>query len=281
MIYLLFNTITHKGQCKKLIDRQHTTPQFYLRYFCPCWVFQLGKNKPRWITTPIDEEVHSKYYGEFDKINTEIENISAPVYSKLIENPLSIEPEGEKFILSVLFANLFLRNPNNIERWRKVRTLLTEQFIEKLGIMSHSNSDASNLLLQLNKEYNNLKTKGGHHFAVDNNFSALLDITECINKMSFFVFEAPKGLYFLTSDNPLLLEGYWEIENTFAQIALCPTHILFMKYCGSPFIQLGKATAKQVEKLNLDIIRNAKQNIYSNKRNHQACKWMRKECEYA
>ena len=239
-------------------------------------------NKPRWITTPKHEEVHSKYYGALDKINTEIENMGAPVYKKLIKSPQSIESNDEQFILAILFANLFLRNQNNVEKWRKVRTLVTEQIIKKLGTISHSNSDASNLLIKWNKECGNLKAKGGHHFAVDNNFSALPDIAECIYKMSFIIFKAPKRHYFLTSDSPLLMEDYWGNEkDTFAQIALCPTHILFMKYSEPCSIQLGKATPKQVKNLNLDIIRNVKQNIYSNTLNPHAYKWMRGEDDYA
>lgn len=77
------------------------------------------------------------------------------------------------------------------------------------------------------------------------------------------------------------MEGYWANEDTLAQIALCPTHILFMKYCETNFIKLYKATPKQVKNLNLEIIGNAKQNIYSKKRNHQVYKWMREEDEYA
>lgn len=129
--------------------------------------------------------MHSKYYGELDKINTEIENIGTPVYKKLIENPQSMESRDEQIILAILFSNLFLRNPKNVEKWRKVRTLATEKTIEQLEITSHYDSNASNLLIQWKRECENIKAKGGHHFAVDNNFSALPDIAQCIYKMSF------------------------------------------------------------------------------------------------
>ena len=259
-----------------MIERQHVIPQFYLNYFCPGWVYQRGQNEPRWIATPSDEAVHSKYYGELDRLNNEIEGKGAPIYRKLVESPQCIEAEDEQFVLALLFANLFLRNPDYIEEWRAVRARATEQIIARLRTMLHPDSDASHLLIQLNREYGHLTAKGGHRLSVGDSFGALLDVAECIHGMSFFIWEAPENHCFLTSERPLLLEGHWAEPTAIAAIALCPTHILIMKHHEPCSISVLTATPEQVGKLNLDTIRNAKHKIYSTFLTPCACKWMKK-----
>ncbi len=260
-----------------MIDRQHTIPQFYLRYFCPCWVYQLGKSKPRQIVTPTHESVHSKYYGKLDEINTTIEDKGAPIYKKLVESMHFVETSEDQFMLALLFANLFLRNPTNVERWRSVRTLVATAIIEKIKILQQLHGTASELLAQLNSEYKKLEAQSGYRYAVADNFGVLLDVAECINQMSFYVFEAPIGSYFLTSDSPMILTGAWANHDTLGQITLRPTRLLVMSNVKLTSIKyLNQATPEQVDKTNIDIIGDARRNIYSVTPNEHAHEWMTK-----
>lgn len=250
-------------------DNQHTVPQLYLRPFFPCWVYRLGEKEPRWVQSTKKEQQHNKYYGSLDELNTYIEGAVAPTYKKFIDNPQSTTTVLEQYYLSIFFANIFLRNPLNIAQWRSIRISMTKKLTGKLESINIGSSAS-----RLRRELEMLQEKGGYHYAVGDNLSIVVDIAECIFHMSLFIHEAPEGICFVTSDNPLILENYWGNNDALAQIPLSPSKILFMKYHETHIIKIGKTTPEQVGLINQDTIKYSKEKIYSKVKYDKAYDWM-------
>jgi hypothetical protein len=283
------------------MTKQHTIPQFYLRPFLsPGWVYQKGESIPKMKRSPKNVAVHPDYYGEdelaektLDDLNSWIESWGAPIFRKLIENPNDIiEPEW--IILSYLFANFAVRMPVAIEGLRAVELKWTHEindFARQTGYTQFKfispelgNESPPTTLDQINDYANRLQAEGGHLVAATETFDLLKDTAECINQMTFLDLEAPPDLFFVTSDRPLAVESSqsrvpvgvgWRNPDAAGMIALHPSRFLLMYYDDKPTYTLKKATADQVELLNLKTINFAYQEIYSCTKSDEADDWMK------
>jgi len=289
--------------------RQHTIPQFYLRQFLsPGWVYPRGKEKPRHHKSPTSIAVHQDYYGRnkaarkpLDELNKYIENKGAPSFTKLFKDIKSIT-DYDWYVLSFVFANIFVRTPAHIEEWRDAVLKGTgaintkaEKMIDRLisaslegsdlsEFRSETNNESSATLKQLNEYAAKLKAIGGHRIAAYDLFSNLPDIAEYIRQMTFIVWEAPNNQFFLTSDRPLVLQSRktgsrahagWAKPDALGTIAVSPSRFLTVFYYKLSGIYLLKATPDQVAGLNLETIKFAKYEIYSSFECSEAYNWMR------
>jgi hypothetical protein len=290
--------------------RQHYIPQFYLRQFLnPGWVYRRGADAPHFAESPADVAVQKDYYGRnkatqkpLDDLNSYIEDNGAPSFKKLIRSPKTCT-QYDWFVLSYLFANLFVRNPAVIEEWRATAlkaaarvNAMAEKMIETLVAASLAGSDLSEFrsepedesatmtLGQFNKHAAKLRAEGGHRVAAPDLFSALVDIAKCIRQMSVVVVEAPPPLFFVTSDTPLTLQsrktgsqvyGGWKNNDALGLIPLCPSRLLLMFYSEPSVIAIQQATPEQVAGLNLETMRFADQEVYSTFEYPEANDWMK------
>lgn len=288
--------------------RQHTIQQFYLRRFLsPGWVYRRGGTRPRHILTPSNVAVHTNYYGKnkaskttLDELNTEMENRSAPSLEKLINNPETFT-STDRVSISFLLANMFVRNPVCIKEWSDAIVAAANE-IDEAARQTHGGQREALLLIGDQSEFNPelydeapiithkelkkhaylLGSKGGHRIAADNNLGALEEIAKCIEQMAFLIFEAPKGLFFVTSDRPLMLQrrngsqggAGWANDNALASIALSPTRFLLMFYTNRSDMVQTAATPEQVAGLNVEVIRFADKEIYSPSKYCEAYDWM-------
>lgn len=128
---------------------------------------------------------------------------------------------------SYLFANFAVRTPALIDEMRTAQLLLTDQLnemaqkmTEKLRKAISEGKDLSTFtqpglgdefptmtLDEVNEYATKLRAKGGHLFTARDIFSILPDIAECIQRMSFLALKAPPGLFFVTSDRPLVFQS--------------------------------------------------------------------------
>jgi len=289
--------------------RQHNIPQFYLRQFLsPGWVYRRGADAPRFVKSPAGVAMQKDYYGRnkaarepLDDLNSYVEDKGAPSFMNLIRSPKTIT-QYDWLVLSYLFANLFVRNPAVIEEWRAAALKATarvnavaEKMTDRLIAASLAGSDLSEFqsepedesatmtLDQFNKHAAKLRAEGGHRIAASDMFVAFPDIAECIQQMSFIVWEAPHNFSFLTSDRSLVLQSRatgsrahvgWKNPDALGSIALCPNHFLTMFYYEPSGIYLAKATPEQVAGLNLETIKFAEQEIYSPFKYPEANDWM-------
>lgn len=289
--------------------RQHTIPQFYLRRFLkPGWVYRRGETRPRRIVTPSNVAVHQDYYGRnkaerkpLDELNQYIESEGSPSYTRLIKDIKSIT-DYDWYVLSFVFANIFVRTPAHIEEWRDVMRKATDDLNAKAKKMidvltaaslegkelsefrSEISDGPSTTLQQWNAHAARVKALGGHRIAVYDLFSALPDIAECIRQMTFIVWEAPSNHFFLTSDRPLVLQSRktgsrahagWAKPDALGTIAVSPSRFLTMFYYKLSGIYLLKATPIQVAGLNLETIKFATNEIYSSFKCPEAHNWMK------
>ena len=224
-----------------------------------------------------------------DELNKYIESEGAPSYTRLITDIKSIT-DYDWYVLSFVFANIFVRTPAHIEEWRDAVLKGTDEINTKAEKMidrlisaslegsdfsefrSETNDEPSTTLKQWNAHAARVKALGGHRIAAYDLFSTLPDIAECIRKMSFKIWEAPNNHFFLTSDRPLVLRSLstgsrvragWENRDALGTIALSPSRFLSMFYYEPSGIYVVKATPEQVAGLNSETIRFAKDEIYS------------------
>lgn len=290
-------------------NRQHAIPRFYLRPFLsPGWVYRHGMGKPLLHKSPTNVAVHQDYYGRnkaerkpLDELNKYIESEGSPSYTRLITDIKSIT-DYDWYVLSFVFANIFVRTPAHIEEWRDALLKATddintkaEKMIDKLISASLDGSDLSEFrsetsgepsttLKQWNAHVAKVKALGGHRIAAYDLFSALPDIAECIRRMTFIVWEAPSNHFFLTSDRPLVLQSRktgsrvragWAKPDALGTIAVSPSRFLTMFYYKLSGIYLLKASPIQVAGLNLETIKFAKNEIYSSFECPEAHHWMK------
>jgi hypothetical protein len=289
--------------------QQHTIPQFYLRRFLnPGWVYRRGETSPRCIRTPSSVAVHRDYYGKsktskttLDELNTAIENRSAPSLDRLINSPKTFTPT-DRVSLSFLLANMFVRNPVRIKEWSNAIVAAVNK-IDETARQTHGRQHEALVLIgdpskfnpksydeapiviheELKKHAQLLVAKGGHRIAAGDNFGTLEEIAKCIEKMAFLIFEAPKGLFFVTSDRPLTLQrrktgsqsgAGWANDDALASIALSPTRFLLMFYTNRFDMVQTAAIPEQVAGLNVEVIRFADKEIYSPSKYCEANDWM-------
>jgi len=199
--------------------RQHTIPYFYLKEFLkPGIVYRRGDKSPRYVKTLKDVAVYSDSYGrssnEFsalDKINSVAETWAAPLLKKLINDPASIT-HSEWVILSYYFANIHVRTPafqdimintfkqmtkqlNKLAKGMKKAHERDEAEGKDLSIFSTPtfNNSPRTSVDERNKWMDKLDREDGKLDNISLFYSLIRDIAECIQKMAFYIFEAPGG----------------------------------------------------------------------------------------
>jgi hypothetical protein len=214
--------------------------------------------------------VHSYYYGRpsdevnaLDKINDVTETLAAPLLKKLINDPASMA-YSEWVILSYYFANIYVRTPtfqdsmistfkemtrqvNKVAENMKKAYEEAEAEGKALSLFSSPSPDDSPRLSvdELNQWTDKLDREDGRLDNISLFYSLVKDIAECIQKMAFYIFEAPGGLFFITTDRPLVLFSFisgspyragWEKKDAVAALSIDPKHLLTMCYRGTPAI---------------------------------------------
>jgi len=199
--------------------RQHTIPYFYLKEFLkPGIVYRRGDKSPRYVKTPKDVAVHSDYYGrssdEFnalDKINSKTETWAAPLLKKLINGPASIT-HSEWVILSYYFANIYVRTPafqdTMINTFKEMTKQLNKMAERMKKAYEKAEAEGKDLSLfrsptfdnspgtsvdEWNKWMDKLDQEDGKLDNISLFYSLIRDIAECIQKMAFYILEAPGG----------------------------------------------------------------------------------------
>jgi hypothetical protein len=190
-------------------QKQHTLPRFYLESFFPGWVYRRGKQAPHFRKKASGVTVKHDYYGKsgtleeaLDKLNSAVENGAAPVYRKMLAEPLSITVH-DWLILSYFFANIFLRTPTSIEEVRfmelQAATKALEMAIEMTKRMETNlqvdkelyhllldvpDSDAPSMTVEeMLSHAEKLAAKNGHRTAALDSYDSLPDIAEFIQNM--------------------------------------------------------------------------------------------------
>ena len=289
--------------------RQHTIPSFYLKKFLdPGVLYRRGAKSPRHVKTPKDVAVHRDYYGRssdrfngLDKINDMTETWAAPLLEKLIDDVASIT-HNEWVILSYYFANIYVRTPafqdtmiNTFKEMTEQLNKMTEgikKAYEKaeaegkdLSLFSTPtfNNSPGTSVDEWNKWIDKLDQEDGKLDNISLFYSLIRDIAECIQKMAFYIFEAPAGLFFITTDRPLVLFSLisgspygagWERKDALAVLALDPKHLLTMCYRGEPAVYHRIPSAEDVHFFNVELMKYAISEVYSKYTYSIALDWM-------
>ncbi len=289
--------------------RQHTIPYFYLKEFLKSGiVYRRGDKSPRYVKTPKGVAVHSDYYGRssdkfnaLDKINSATETRAAPLLKKLINDPAYIT-HSEWVILSYYFANIYVRTPTFQDSMIGTFKEMTEQVnkmaedikkayekakaegkdLSLFNTPTSSNSPRSSVD-EWNKWMDKLDREDGRLDSISVFYSLIRDIAECIQKMAFYTFAAPEGLFFITTDRPLVLlslisgstlRAGWGKKDALAALPLNPKHLLTMCYRGEPAVYSRVPTAEDVRFFNVELMKYAVSEVYSKYTYSIAQDWM-------
>jgi len=289
--------------------RQHTIPYFYLRKFLnPGIVYRRGDKSPRLVKTPKNVAVRINYYGrssaEFgalDKINSATETWAAPLLKKLIDDVASIT-HSEWVILSYYFANIYVRTPafqeSMISTFKEMTKQVNKMAEDMKKAYEKAEAEGKDLSLfstpsfndsprysvdELNKWTDKLDQEDGRLDNISVFYSLVKDIAECIQKMAFYIFEAPRGLFFITTDRPLVLfslisgtplRAGWEKKDALAALPLDPKHLLIMCYRGEPAVYHRVFSAEDVHFWNVELMKYAVNEVYSKYTYGIALDWM-------
>ena len=289
--------------------RQHTIPYFYLKKFLkPGFVYRRGDKSPRYVKTPKDVAVHSDYYGRssdkfnaLDKINTATETWAAPLLEKLTNDVNSIT-HSEWVILSYYFANIHVRTPafqdtmiNTFKEMTKQLNKMAERMKKAYETAEAEGKDLSLLstpsfydsprhsIDEWNKLMDKLDQKDGRLDSIYVFYSLVRDIAEHIQKMALYIFEASGGLFFITTDRPLVLFSLisgsplgagWENKDALAALPLDPKHLLIMCYRGEPAVYHAVLSGEGVRFWNIELMKYTVDEIYSKYTYGIALDWM-------
>jgi len=294
-----------------MTKQQHTIPQFYLKSFLqPGWVYRRNESKPRFVNNPRQVAVKRNYYGKnaseekyMDQFNSHIESKGAPALNKLIRSPEKITVD-DWIILSYLFANLYVRTPIIVEEMRATTLNFADglnrkasQMMEKMKDAISKGEDLSQFtydgprsssprfsLDEINNEATKLGFKKGHLGLLAGLFSAIPNIAESIQKMTFLILDAPKDSFFITSDRPIHLQSRitgsrvgagWANPDAFGAIALDPYHYLAMFYHEEVGVASKEAEPQRVLDCNAETMRFADEEMYSLTECPEALDWMK------
>jgi hypothetical protein len=289
--------------------RQHTIPHFYLKEFLNSGiVYRRGDKSPRFVTKPKNVAVRIDYYGGpsddfdvLDKMNSAIENWAAPVLKRLVYDVTAIT-RSDWIILSYYFANIHVRTPafqdSMISTYKEMTKQLNKmaedmkKAYEKakaegkdLSIFSSPSFDDSPKysLDEWNKWMEQLDQKEGRLDSISAFYSLIKDIAEYIQKMTFHILEAPGGLFFVTTDRPLVLFSLvsgsplgagWGNRDALAAMPLDPKHLLVMCYRGKPAVYHKVLSNKDVQFWNIELMKYAVYEVYSKYTYDIALDWM-------
>lgn len=251
--------------------RQHTIPYFYLKEFLNSGiVYRRGSKSPRFVKKPKNVAVHIDYYGRpstdldlLDKMNSAIENWAAPVLKRLVYDATSIT-RSDWITLSYYFANVHVRTPAFHDGMIREFKALTQQLNKMAEDMkkAYEKAEAEGKDLSIfssppfddsprysldgwNKWMDKLEQEGGRLTSILTFYRLIKDIAECIQKMTFHILEAPGGLFFITTDRPLVLFSLilgsprgagWGNQDALAALPLDPKHFLVMCYRNEPAV---------------------------------------------
>jgi len=289
--------------------RQHTIPSFYLKKFLePGVLYRREDRSPRHVKTPKDVAVHRDYYGRssdrfngLDKINDMTETWAAPLLEKLIDDVSSIT-YSEWVILSYYFANIYVRTPafqgTMINTFKEMTEQLNKMAERMKKAYEEAEAEGKDLSLfstpalnnspgtsadEWNKWMDKLDREDGKLDNISLFYSLIRDIAECIQKMAFYIFEAPAGLFFITTDRPLVLFSLisgspygagWGRKDALAVLALDPEHLLTMCYRGEPAVYHRVPTVEDVRFFNVELMKYAVNEVYSKYTYDIALDWM-------
>ena len=289
--------------------RQHTIPSFYLKKFLePGVLYRRGDKSPRHVKTPKGVAVHRDYYGRssdrfngLDKINDMTETWAAPLLEKLINDFDSIT-HSEWVILSYYFANIHVRTPafqdTMISTFKEMTKQLNKMAEDMKKAYEKAEAEGKDLSLfstptfdnspgtsvdEWNKWMDKLDQEDGKLDNISLFYSLVRDIAECIQKMAFYIFEAPAGLFFITTDRPLVLFSLisgspygagWERKDALAVLALDSKHLLTMCYRGEPAVYHRVPSAEDVHFFNVELMKYAMSEVYSKYTYSIALDWM-------
>jgi hypothetical protein len=289
--------------------RQHTIPNFYLKKFLNSGiVYRRGDRSPRFVKTPKNVAVCIDYYGGpfddfgvLDKMNSAIENWAAPVLRRLIDDVTSIT-HSDWVILSYYFANIHVRTP----AFQDSMIYTFKEMTKQLNKMAEDMKKACEKAIAEGKDLSSFKSpsfddspryskdewdnwmqkvdqREGRLDTMSVFYSLIKDVAECIQRMAFHICKAPGGLFFTTTDRPLVLFSLmsgsslgagWGNKDVLAALPLDPKHFLVMGYRGEPAIYHTVLSAKDVRSWNIELMKYAVYEVYSKHEYDIALDWM-------
>ena len=287
--------------------RQHTIPKFYLEPFFPGWCYRRGAKSPHYHRRAKKVAVHIDYYGRpkdhlkmLDRMNSFIENEAAPVLKRLVRDPTSIT-QADWVTVSYYLFNMYVRTPTFIysmkRNFQKMTEELNQMACRMMSALQKAKDEGKNIPApdmfpndsprftfdEWNKWAEGLETEQGRLDMAAAFYSNMKDVAQYIQRMSLFILNAPRGLFFITTDTPLILLSMssdstlgagWGNADAFAIHPLDPKHFMAM-FCAGPATIRGKTlSADEVHFLNLNMMRYANMEVYSKYQYEMASEWM-------
>jgi hypothetical protein len=303
----------------KIGKKQHIIPRFYLNQFIhPGWVYLRGSKQPKLFQSARSVSVKEWYYSKdtdgkdypLDAANMATEGIAAPILRELLITKEGL-PNAKKRLFSYFIANLALRVPATIEEMAE--TLLNamekmdDMFKKQLASMGKEAIEKEEVDVKADEagpKYDS--NTGSYSWTVDGwkrelesmrkavrekramiseQVSLTARLAPIIAKMSWFLFDAPTGTFFITSDRPVYLTNIdgtrlgagWGNMNVLGTLPLSPRRYLMLSYV-HPSDTWGykRLSPKEVESLNWRTIASAKYAVYSPENYPPAEKWLSK-----
>jgi hypothetical protein len=295
--------------------RQHTIPKFYLEQFFPGWCYRRGTKSPCYHKRAKNVAVQIDYYGRpeedlkmLDRMNSFIENEAAPVLQRLVYDATSIS-RNDWVTLSYYFANMYVRTPafhesvkQDFQKMTKQLNLMAHDMVaaverakaegEDIPVPEMLPDDGSPRFTmdEWNKWAEELETEPGRLSMTTAFYGNMKDIAEYIQRMSLFILDALGGLFFVTTDRPLILLSMatdstlgagWGNTDAFAIHPLGPKHFMAMFRAGPATIRGKGLSADEVHFLNLEMMKYANREIYSKHPYDIALDWMYRKGQWA
>jgi hypothetical protein len=297
--------------------RQHTIPRFYLEQFFPGWCYRHGAVSPRYHRKAKNVAVHIDYYGgpeddfkALDKWNSFIESKAAPVLWRLVYNTTSIT-RNDWITLSYCFANLYVRTPAFHEsmRWNfeNMTVELNQLASDMMAALEKGRAEGKEMSLpdvlgddtsprfampmnEWNELVEELDTEQGRLRMTAAFYKSTREVAKCVQRMSLFILDAPGGLFFVTTDRPLLLLSMssgstlgagWENGDAFAMLPLDPKRFVVMLRAGSSTVRRKDLSAHEVQFWNSEMMKYANAEVYSKYPYDMASDWMHRRGQWA
>jgi len=294
--------------------RQHTIPRFYLEQFFPGFCYRYGAKSPRYHKKAKDVAVQTDYYGGpdddlkmLDSMNSFIENEAAPVLQRLVYDTTSIT-RNDWVTLSYYFANMYVRTPAFHESMKRDFQKITEQLNwmarDMMASVERARAEGKDVSIpdmlpdddsprftmdEWNKWAEELETEQGRLNMTATFYRYMKDIAEYIQRMTIFILNATGGLFFVTTDRPLILLSMsfgstlgagWGNADAFAILPLDPKHFMTMFYAGPPSVRGKDLSADEVHFFNSEMMKYATNEVYSKYPYNMALDWMHRRGQW-
>ena len=251
--------------------------------------------------------VQINYYGEptddlkmLDRMNSFIENEAAPVLKRLVRDPTLIT-RADWVTVSYYLFNMYVRTPTFIESMKRTYQKMTEELNQMacrmMSALQKARDEGQNIpapdmspndsprftMDEWNKWAEGLETEQGRLDMAAAFYSNMKDVAPYIQRMSLFILSAPRGLFFITTDTPLILLSMssdstigagWGNADAFAVHPLDPKHSMAMFYAGPATIRGMPLSAEEVHFWNFNMMRYANMEVYSKYQYEMALEWM-------